>query len=140
MTSSSLIDSINQVSTKTASSTSSSSKYNASDFMELLMTQLTHQNPLEPMDDSAMMSQMTQLNSLQSLQQIQSYLQQTTENNQKGYAASLIGKMALVNNADGDGNKVEGKVNGFGVESGKTYVQIGDKYYSLDNVTEVWEE
>ena len=135
---SSIIDTINQTDTSAAKKTSSSSSYDPSDFMDLLLKQLTNQDPMEPMDNSQMMNQLTQLNSLQTMKQIQTSLEQSSTDNRKAYAASLIGKNAMV--SDSDGKSVEGKISGFAQEAGKTYVLMGETYYSLDNVMSVWEE
>ena len=48
---------------------------NDSQFMTILLAQLTHQNPLEPMKENEMLGQMTQLNSLQQLQKINTTLE-----------------------------------------------------------------
>jgi flagellar basal-body rod modification protein FlgD len=45
-----------------------------SEFMQILLAQLRHQNPMEPMDDKELIGQMTQLNSLQELQKISATL------------------------------------------------------------------
>lgn len=50
-----------------------------SEFMQILLAQLQHQNPFEPMDDTAMIAQMTQLNSLEELQKINVSLQTLIE-------------------------------------------------------------
>ena len=42
-----------------------SNELDSSQFMQILLVQLTHQNPLEPIDNAEMMSQFSQLNSLQ---------------------------------------------------------------------------
>lgn len=50
-----------------------------SEFMQILLIQLQHQNPFEPMDDAAMIAQMAQLNSLEELQKINVSLQTLIE-------------------------------------------------------------
>lgn len=40
------------------------------DFLQLLITQLEHQNPLEPLDNQAFISQLAQFNSLEELRNL----------------------------------------------------------------------
>lgn len=135
----SVIDAINQTSASqtTASTSSSSTAYKSSDFMQLLLAQLSHQNPLEPMDDSEMMNQFTQLNSLQAIQDIQSSIEQLMQDGQSTYAASLIGRNVRI--AKTDGTPVEGVVTGFSIQSGDTYVQVDNQDYAIDEIVKVWE-
>jgi flagellar basal-body rod modification protein FlgD len=106
-----------------------------SDFMELLLTQLTHQNPLEPMKDSDMMAQYAQLNSVSELQKISASMGTLTSSNQVGYAASMIGKVATV--AKDDGTSLKGTVMGVTIEAGKVFLQIGNEKAPLSGVTEI---
>jgi flagellar basal-body rod modification protein FlgD len=122
----------NQPAPKTAAAFNS---FGSAQFMQMLMTQLTHQNPLEPMDDSQMMSQFSQLNSLQELQTIKSAVVQMSAYNQTSYAASLIGK--FVRAGLPDGRQIEGVVTGVGVVDGSLQVQIGEETANLENVIEI---
>jgi flagellar basal-body rod modification protein FlgD len=136
----SVIDSINQTtSVQSGSATKAGSTgYTSSDFMQLLLAQLSNQNPLQPMDDSEMMSQFTQLNSLQEIQKMASSLQKVMVGNQSIYAASLIGKNVSINQTNGI-PKV-GVVTGFSTENSEIYVQVDNKSYSLGDVIQVWED
>jgi flagellar basal-body rod modification protein FlgD len=106
-----------------------------SQFMTLLMAQLTHQNPLEPLKDSEMLSQFAQLNSVQELGNIRTLMTQAASANQTGYAASLIGKS--IKAALSDGTSLEGVVSGITIESGKVYVQVGKGQALLSDVVEI---
>ena len=60
--------------TTTADTTSTKSKADAMGkdaFLNLLVTQLQHQNPLEPQADGEFLAQLAQFSSLESLQDIQ---------------------------------------------------------------------
>jgi flagellar basal-body rod modification protein FlgD len=137
---SSVIDSINQTTSVQSGSTTKtgSTGYTSSDFMELLLAQLSNQNPLQPMNDSEMMSQFTQLNSLQEIQKMASSLQKVMEGNQSMYAASLIGKNVSINQLNGI-PKV-GVVTGFSTENSEIFVQVDSTSYSLGDVIQVWED
>ncbi len=69
------------------------------DFLQLLVTKLTHQDPLKPMDDEAFVAELAQFSSLEQLQNLNKslenslqwdYLQTQTINNTM--ATALIGK------------------------------------------------
>ena len=112
-----------------------SASASSTDFMQMLLAQLTHQNPLEPMKDSEMMSQYASLNSVQELQNIRGMMTTISSGSQIGYAASLIGKTAKINKADG--TQLDGIVKAVTVESGKVMVQIGEDKAPLENVVEI---
>lgn len=112
--------------------------FGSTEFMQLLMAQLQHQNPLEPMSDSEMMNQMAQLNSLDELRAIKVMLSESSVSSQATYGASLIGKHVSV--ALDDGELVEGLVSGTTVEKGRMYLQIGEQMAPLGNVISIWEE
>ena len=107
----------------------------SSQFMQLLLAQLTHQNPLEPMDNAEMMSQFSQLNSLQELRDIHTSMDVTSASNQTSYMAGLIGKTIKVNQADG--NILEGVVDGAILEKGNLRLRIGDQTVALSDVIEI---
>lgn len=134
---------VNNVSSSSANSSSQPSQtgktgfegYGSTQFMQMLMAQLTHQNPMEPMNDSEMMNQFVQLNSLSELQSIKSAIGQVVESNQTGYAASLIGKK--VKAFSEDGQAVEGIVDSVTVLNGAIQLQVGENKIPLTSVTEV---
>lgn len=117
------------------SAKAANSGVDASQFMQLLLTQLTHQNPLEPMDNAEMMSQFSQLNSLQELRDIHTSMDVLSTANQTTYMASLIGKTVKV--ANSDGTFLEGVVDGVILEKGNFQVRIGDQSVALSDVLEI---
>ena len=130
----SMSSSIASAATTSSQAASTASDVDSSQFMELLMTQLTHQNPLQPMNDSEMMSQMAQLNSLQQLQSIKNYMQEMVTANMTSYAASLIGKEVR---SEIDGNTISGTVTGITMDAGKVNVHIDDQIVPLDSLVEI---
>ena len=82
------------------------------DFMNLLVTQLQHQNPLEPMDNQDMSAQLAQFSELQQLEEINSLFGKVLESVQRGYASSLIGKNVsfTATGADGLTESLSGEV------------------------------
>jgi len=107
----------------------------SSQFMEILMAQLTHQNPLEPMNNAEMMSQFSQLNSLQELRDIHTAMDKLSASNQVIYLASLIGKTVKVNRPDG--NVLEGVVEEVITEKDNPQLRIGTEKVSVNDVIEV---
>ncbi len=118
-----------------ATSSAVSKAMDATNFMTLLMAQLTHQNPLEPLKDSEMLSQFAQLNSVQQLTTISKLMTDSASSNQTGYAASLIGKNVTASQSNG--NPINGVVTAISIEGGKVYVHIGDQLAALNDVTEI---
>jgi len=112
-----------------------SNTLDSSQFMEILMAQLTHQNPLEPMNNAEMMSQFSQLNSLQELRDIHTAMDKLSASNQVMYLASLIGKTVKVNRPDG--NILEGVVSEVITEKDNPQLLIGNEKAPLSDVIDV---
>ena len=55
---------------KAATPTKSSDKLEKQDFMNLFLTQMSHQDPVDPMDSGAMMSQLAQLGTMEQLEKL----------------------------------------------------------------------
>jgi len=79
--------------------TGSSQALGKDEFLQLLVTQMTHQDPLEPMDDTEFIAELAQFSSLEQMQNMNEllteslnwdYLQMQTTNNTN--ATSLIGR------------------------------------------------
>ncbi len=118
-----------------AASSTTAKGLDASQFMQLLMAQLTHQDPLEPMNNAEMLSQFSQLNSLQELRDIRVAMDQVSVSNQTTYLASLIGKTVKANRPDG--KTLEGVVEGVFTEKDKPQLLIGSEKVDLSDVLEI---
>jgi len=112
-----------------------SNEMDSSQFMTILLAQLTHQNPLEPMDNAEMLSQFSQLNSLQELRGIRTTTEAVSTINATTYLTSLIGKTVKAQSADG--KTVEGVVDGVVTEAANPQVLIGDERVDLTNVLQI---
>lgn len=125
-----------QVTTNTAgANTARSNELDSSQFMQILLAQLTHQNPLEPMDNAEMMSQFSQLNSLQELRGINTSMEAVSASSQTTYLSSLIGKIVKASRADG--KIIEGVVEGVVTDVENPQVLIGDERVDLIDVLEI---
>jgi len=112
-----------------------SNALDSSQFMQILLAQLTHQNPLEPMNNAEMMTQFSQLNSLQELRDIHVSMDKLSSSNQVIYLASLIGKTVKVNRPDG--NFLEGVVEEVITEKDNPKLRIGTEEVSVNDIIEI---
>ena len=97
---------------------------NSQDFINMMITQLEHQDPLQPTSSDQLLSQMSQIGQMQSSSQLQTTLSGLTQQNQIGAASALIGK--TVQGTDSNQNSLSGIVTSVQVAS--TGVSL-----SLDN-------
>jgi len=120
---------------KTTTATNTGGSIDSSQFMQILMAQLTHQNPLEPMDSAELTMQFSQLNSLDELRNIRSAMETVSATNQVTYMASLLGKTVKASRADG--KVIEGVVDGVIAEASAPQIKIGDETVDLVDVLEI---
>lgn len=113
-----------------------SDRVNQDEFMELLVTQLTHQDPLKPMDNQEFISQMAQLQTLEEQVNTNEHLVNILNQNQLSAAAGMIG--THVTGTNGAGVGVEGVAVAAGLSDGEAYVQLdsGDRV-PLTDVTQL---
>jgi flagellar basal-body rod modification protein FlgD len=94
---------------------SDASRLGKSDFLKLLMAQLSNQDPMKPMDDSQMIAQMAQFSALEETQHLSQVIQQTSNMSTIVQSSSLIGKYVQAGQADG--TFVSGMVSNVNFES-----------------------
>ena len=94
------------------------------DFINMMITQLEHQDPLQPTSSDQLLSQMSQIGQMQSSSQLQTTLSGLAQQNQICAASALIGK--TVQGTDSNQNSLSGIVTSVQVAS--TGVSL-----SLDN-------
>ncbi|MFE6967051.1 flagellar hook capping FlgD N-terminal domain-containing protein [Agromyces sp. NPDC057679] len=104
-------------------------------FLQLLITQMQHQDPSSPMDTSQMMAQTAQLASMEQLTNISKLAEETFALNMRGVASELVGK--TVGYVDADGKELTGTVSSVSFAGPVPIVKIGDTEISLDAVTGV---
>lgn len=102
------------------------------DFLTLMVTQMTNQSIDQTADTSDMLNQMVQMQMITALTNL-------TDASIMTYAASLVGKEVTVGQYDGNGvlQEVVGEVTGTGTMSGEQVVFIGDKYYYMSEIMAV---
>ena len=100
-----------------------------SDFINLMVTQLEHQDPLQPTSSSELLSQMSQIGQLQASTSLQTSLQGMTLQNSISSASSMIGK--TVQGLDVNNNPITGLVNSVKVKSDGVSLEL-DNGQTLD--------
>ena len=102
------------------------------DFLTLMVTELTHQTMDSTADTSDMLNQMVMM-------QMVTALTNMTDASIMGYAASLVGKEVTVGYYDGEGQlqEIVGEVTGTGTMGGEQVIFLGDKYYYMNEIMAV---
>jgi flagellar basal-body rod modification protein FlgD len=124
-----------QTSTADGSTRVAQKSLTQSDFLKLLVAQLTAQNPLNPQSNTDFAAQMAQFSSLQATQDIQSNLTEMNSQQQFATASSLLGQTVQVENSDS--TAAQGVVTAIQMNSGTPQLVINGQYYTLSQVTSV---
>lgn len=103
------------------------------DFIQLMITQLTNQGIDESVDTSDMLNQMIQMQMVETIATL-------TDASVMSYAASLVGKDVTVGKLDGEGKlqEIYGTVTGTGTMNGNQVVFIDNgEYYQMSEIMAV---
>lgn len=122
-----------------ADRTGSSAKNTLSrqDFLNIMISEMSHQDPMNPVDNQQFLNQLTQLESLQATTSLSEGIKSLLAIQQIGAASALIGKN--VEGKDPNGAAVVGKVEKVVVQSGSAFVVVNGTSLALGNVTTVQE-
>jgi flagellar basal-body rod modification protein FlgD len=103
------------------------------DFLELLITQLRHQDPTSPMKDKEFIAQMAQFSSLEQMTNLSSSFKELSSTLNRGNALNLLGRQVTVREGD---TRIQGVVKEV---TGTTNPQlrVGDKLYEYSQVESV---
>ena len=93
------------------------------DFMQLLITQLRHQNPLETMDNKDMASQIAQFSQLQQMESMSSSFAEVLTNTRLNYANGLIGRLVAFYNGE-YGEDWVGEVKEVEIQDGEPFLKL----------------
>jgi flagellar basal-body rod modification protein FlgD len=111
-------------------------------FLQLMVSELTHQDPLNPMDNTQLVQQIGELRSIAAQDQLTSTLQALQTQQSLTTASSLIGKKVTALSTNNE--NITGTITSVSVEvnpddnTKRTYkVKIGDQSIDLQNVREV---
>lgn len=119
-------------SSPTTGNANSLNSLSATDFLQLMITELQNQDPLDPTDESEIMAQTASLSQITASTQLTSTLDSMQISQNLTGAASLIG--ANVTGLDASGNSVSGVVSSVQVSGGAATLQVGNDTIPLDNV------
>lgn len=109
------------------------SKQITTNYLNLLVTQLQHQNPLEPMDNNEMSAQLTQLSQLEQMEGMNRSFADVLATQQQTQAMELIGKQVTFT-IPSTGESAQGVVEAVDVSSGKIMLQIGESQIEMQQV------
>ena len=108
----------------------------ATDFINMMITQLKNQDPLQPQQSDQLLAQMSQIGQLQSSTTLQDTITSMALQNQIGSAGNMIGKN--VSGMADDNTTVQGVVNSVHVQDKKVYLELDNgKSLSMGKVTTV---
>lgn len=110
-------------------------------FLELLITQLRHQDPIDPMDDKEFIAQLAQFSSLEQMQNLNANLSDMMLGQQKltalGQATQMIGKQVELFTDDGE--SLFGIVEGVQFKNGWPEIMVDGKLYDFGDVISIRE-
>jgi flagellar basal-body rod modification protein FlgD len=125
---------VNQGQTSTTKSTKPGLQ--ASDFINMMVTQLQNQDPTQPTSNQELLTQMSQISQLQSSTDLSTTLKSVLQQSQLGSAAGLIGKP--VHGLDTDNTTISGQVTSVSVTTDGTNLELDSgKSLPLSRVTTV---
>ena len=108
----------------------SNQQLGANQFLQLLTTELQHQDPMSPMDDTQSVAQLAQFSALQAQQELNSSFQNFQSNFGVLQSSALIGKTVTVNtgasSTGSNSSTVTGTVDSISVQNGQPYFSMKD--------------
>ena len=105
------------------------------EFLKLLVTQMRNQDPMKPVSDTEFIAQMAQFSSLEQTKTMSADITKLRQGNDFLQATNLLGKEVRLHLGDMEFTK--GIVTDLNVKDGEARIIVGDKTYTLDQVTSV---
>lgn len=110
-------------------------------FLQLLITQLKHQDPINPVEDKEFIAQLAQFSSLEQMQSLNSNMEMMMLSQQKltslGQATQMIGKEVELFTAEGE--SLFGTVTGVQFKDGWPLIKVDGKLYDFGDVITIGE-
>lgn len=107
-------------------------------FLQILVSQLRHQDPLQPMQDTEFIAQMAQFSALEQMMNVASEIRALRQS--AGLAAGLIGKEVEWIETGQDGSvRRKGVVESIVIRDGEHYVRIGDTEVKVGDLVSIAE-
>jgi flagellar basal-body rod modification protein FlgD len=96
----------------------------SSEFINILVTELTQQDPFEPNDSGAILEQLSSLRNIESQANLQKQFESMVDQNAVSSASGMIGQ--FVKGLDASNQAVEGIVSSIVIENGKPILKLSD--------------
>ena len=129
---------VSQVTTAAPAASKGVSSYTSlsrQDFMNIMISEMSHQDPMNPVENQDFLNQLAQLESLQATAQLTQGIEALLALQQIGSASSLIGK--TVTGDDGTGTPVNGVVEKILMKNGTATLVVGGTELPLNRIAEV---
>ncbi len=94
----------------------------STEFLDIILTELSNQDPLAPNDTQALLEQLSSLRNIESQLSLEESLEKLVIQNSLAQAGSLIGK--VVEGVDANSDKVSGEVVSVRVNDGEATLQL----------------
>lgn len=112
-------------------------KLGKDDFMKLLLATLKYQDPSQPMDTAQLLEQTSTMTNMEQMIQMTEASKKSFEAQQRVQGSSMVGKTAVYDSTDAEGNPITtaGKIDAVEfLAEGKVLVHIGDKKIMMDDI------
>jgi flagellar basal-body rod modification protein FlgD len=106
-------------------------------FLQLLVSQLKHQDPMKPMDDTSFIAEMAQFSSLEQMQNMNKLLEAQQSFGALSQASNMIGKYVTIQLPGEQAQIVKGKVEEVRSMAGQINVVIDGKPYNSVDIRQV---
>jgi flagellar basal-body rod modification protein FlgD len=106
-------------------------------FLQLLVSQLKHQDPMKPMDDTSFIAEMAQFSSLEQMQNMNKLLEAQQSFGALSQASNMIGKYVTIQLPGEEAQIVKGKVEEVRSMAGQINVVIDGKPYNSVDIRQV---
>jgi flagellar basal-body rod modification protein FlgD len=120
-----------------AGKTAGSQSLGQDEFLQLLVTQLSHQDPTNPMEDKEFIAQMAQFSQLEAITNMSTDLSTLTSMLTGSEAVSALGREVEI--FYGGDSVVQGQVQAV-TRGSAPQILVNGTYYGWDQVTKVFEE
>ena len=132
------VNTIASTAATTASKSSAVSSYTSlsrQDFMNIMISEMSHQDPMNPVENQDFLNQLAQLESLQAMAELTQGIEALLRLQHIGSASALIGRQ--VAGSDSSGNPVSGTVEKVVMRSGQAAIVVDGTELPLERITEV---
>jgi flagellar basal-body rod modification protein FlgD len=110
----------------------------SAEFIDVMLSELSHQDPLNPQDSTKLLEQLSSLRNIESQLKLQEQLESLVLQNQITAASAMIGK--LVAGLDQGNEMIQGLVTSVRVEDGKASLELDSgKTLAIERIARVLE-